>query len=143
MISQISCGTCPQYQKKKKKKRRLTIVSQSKHINVTFLENLEINIRKLNKTKPLRNLTECCDLKQIDCQSFLQQRWVYQKSAEICSSGSATKRSHVQVPMWCRKNALNKGKKEVGKAIVNRVHVFYWQSPYREKEESFYCSFKT
>lgn len=99
--SNLLCGTCPQYQKKKKKKKTYYSVT----VQTYSLKNLEINIRKLNKTKPLRNLTECCDLKQIDCQSFLQQRWVYQKSAEICSSGSATKRSHVQVPMWCRKNA--------------------------------------
>jgi len=30
------------------------------------------------------------DLKQIDCQIFIQQRRVYWESAENCNSGSAT-----------------------------------------------------
>ena len=40
------------------------------------------------------------ELKQIDCQIFLQQRLVYLGSAENCSSGSATMMSHVLVPIW-------------------------------------------
>ena len=38
------------------------------------------------------------DLKQIDCQLFLQQKWVYSVSAKNCSSRSATMVSHVQIP---------------------------------------------
>ena len=40
------------------------------------------------------------DLKQIDWQIFLQQKWVYLEPAENSSLGSAAMSSHVQVPIW-------------------------------------------
>ena len=38
------------------------------------------------------------DLKQTNCQMFLQERWVYSRSKVTCNSGSPTMTSHVQVP---------------------------------------------
>ena len=39
------------------------------------------------------------DLKQIDWQTFLQQKWVYLEPAENISLGSTAMSSHVQVPI--------------------------------------------
>ena len=34
----------------------------------------------------------------VNCQMFLQERWVYSRSKVTCNSGSPTMTSHVQVP---------------------------------------------
>ena len=38
------------------------------------------------------------DLKQIYCQIFFQQGWIYSESAENCNLESTVMASHVQVP---------------------------------------------
>ena len=68
--------------------------------------------------------TDChnVDMKQIDYQIFLQQRWVYLGSAENCNSVSATMVSHMQVSKGQGKeNSFIEGK-EVGRVVV--VHNF-------------------
>ena len=63
------------------------------------------------------------DLKQIGCQVFLQQRWVYLGSAEDCSSGSTNMVSHVKISVLQGKmNVFYREEKEGGRAVVNRVH---------------------
>ena len=58
------------------------------------------------------------DLKQIDCQLFLQQRWVYSGSAENCNLGSATMVSQGQVPTCQEKEStFIEGGREVGRVI--------------------------
>ena len=57
-----------------------------------------------------------CDLKQIDCHLFLQQRWVYLWSAENCNSGSTIMVSHVQVSAHQEKaSVFMEGEKNVGR----------------------------
>ena len=46
------------------------------------------------------------DLKHIDGQIFLQQRWIYSRSTENCSLGSASMVSHGQVPTQQGKDTL-------------------------------------
>ena len=60
---------------------------------------------------------ECVNLEQIDCQMFLQQRWVYLGSAENCSSGSATMASQVQVPARRGKESLLSRREEDRRAV--------------------------
>ena len=50
------------------------------------------------------------DLKQIDCQLFLQQKWVQSELAENCNLRSATMVSHVQVPSWQEENTFQREK---------------------------------
>ena len=52
-------------------------------------------------------------LKKIDCQIFLQQRWIYLGSAENCNSGSATMVSVCKFP-HDEENAFIQGKRELG-----------------------------
>ena len=54
------------------------------------------------------------DLKQIDCQMYLQQKWVYLGSAENCNSGSATRVSHVQAPPGQGKDICIAEKRKLG-----------------------------
>ena len=46
------------------------------------------------------NLGSGVDLKQIDCQMFLQQRCFYLGSVENYNLRSANMASHVQIPTW-------------------------------------------
>ena len=62
------------------------------------------------------------DLKQTDCQLFLQQRWVYSGSIENCSLWSAIMVSHAQVPQTAReRECFYRKEKGVGRAIINKV----------------------
>ena len=73
-------------------------------------------------------LTVMCDLKQTDCQVFLQQRWAYQGSAENCNSGPATMVSHIQsLPEQGKENFLIERKTEIGRARVNSVSMGFHQ----------------
>ena len=74
------------------------------------------------------------DLKQIDCQIFLQPRWIYSGSPENCSLGSATVGSHMQVPEGEGRNTFIEGEKEAGRATVNKeFKAFHWLSPCQER----------
>ena len=50
--------------------------------------------------------TIIANLKQMDCQIFLWQKWIYSGSAENCNLGSATMMSHVQVSTWQGKETV-------------------------------------
>lgn len=55
------------------------------------------------------------DLKQIDCQIFLQQKWVYSGSAENHSLGSATVASFRRVPaQQGEESYFYRGKRKLG-----------------------------
>ena len=54
------------------------------------------------------------DLKQIECQIFLQQRWVYLASSESCNSGSVPMVSHVQFPPKQGKGPFTAEKRKLG-----------------------------
>ena len=55
------------------------------------------------------------DLKQINCQLFLQQKWVYSSSAKNCSSESATIANRMQVlSKNGKENSFIKGKRKLG-----------------------------
>ena len=69
------------------------------------------------------------DLKQIDCQIFLQSRWAYSGSVENCSLGPVTVGSHVQVLALPGKKNSYKGGKEARMATVNEESMaFHWMS---------------
>ena len=53
------------------------------------------------------------DLKQRECQIFLQQRWVYLESSESCDSGSVPMVSHVQLPRRQGKGPSKAGKRKL------------------------------
>ena len=53
------------------------------------------------------------DLKQRECQIFLQQRWVYLESSESCDSGSVPMVSHVQLPRRRGKGPSKAGKRKL------------------------------
>ena len=55
------------------------------------------------------------DLKKIECQIFLQQRWVYLESLESCDSGSVPMVSHVQVPPRQGKGPFKAGKRKLAR----------------------------
>ena len=59
------------------------------------------------------------DLKQIHSQLALQQKQVYLGSAKNCNSGSATTVSHASPPVAREEKLFYRGKKEVGRAMVN------------------------
>ena len=55
------------------------------------------------------------DLKQVDCQLFLQQKWVYTGSTKNCNSGPATMASHMQVRAQQREaKSFKEGKRKLG-----------------------------
>ena len=57
-------------------------------------------------------LNDTVDVKQVDCQLFLQQRWVYSGSTENCNSESATMESYVQIPpQQGKENTLERERK--------------------------------
>lgn len=70
------------------------------------------------------------NLKQIDCQIFLQSRWAYSGSVENCSLGPVTVGSHVQSPCIAREEELfYKGENEARMATVNEESMaFHWIS---------------
>lgn len=77
----------------------------------------------------VENLTNV-HLKQRDCQLFLQQRWIYCRSAEncfrVCNHGEL-------LAGQGKKVAFIEGK-EVGRAVVNKgTLAFHWLSPYQER----------
>lgn len=65
-----------------------------------------------------------CDLKQMNCQLFLQQRWVYSESSKNCNSRLATKANQVQVPTGKERNCFYRKEEEVGRAVVNSTWLF-------------------
>ena len=55
------------------------------------------------------------DLKQMNYQLFLKQKWVYSGSAKYCNLGSATMANHMQVPPNReRRILLQRGKRKLG-----------------------------
>ena len=79
------------------------------------------------------------DLKQIDCQIFLQQRWLYLRSAENCNSVSATIASHMQVLTWQgKRNTFCREEKKIGRALIKSLWLFIGWVLTRREEESFF-----
>ena len=74
-----------------------------------------------------------CDLKQMNCQLFLQQRWVYSESSKNCNSRLATKANQVQVPTWQRKELLLQKGRGSWKSCSKQHVAFHWLSPYQER----------
>ena len=65
------------------------------------------------------------DLKQIDCQVFLRQRWVYLGSAENCNPRSATLVEPHACPQQAReRECFYWEEKEVQRARASRVQGF-------------------
>ena len=73
------------------------------------------------------------DLKQIDCQIFLQQKWICSGSAENCNLGCATMMSHVQVSTWQGKETVFTGRKRKLEGYSKLSLAFHWLSPYQER----------
>ena len=78
------------------------------------------------------------DLKQIDCQIFLQKRWVYsynrQLQFQVCSHGEP----HESLAWQGKDNSFIEGKKKVERAMVNKNFVaFHWLSSCQEKRGVF------
>ena len=67
----------------------------------------------------------------INCQIFLQQRWVYLGSAENYSLGSEAMVSYVQIPCTARRGECDyRREKEAGRAAVEKGSMtFHWLSP--------------
>ena len=70
------------------------------------------------------SLPRFVDLKQIDGQIFLQQRWVYSETAENCNSRSVNMVCRVQVPTWPWKGTWQGGKGNWEGCSQQRVHGF-------------------
>lgn len=98
------------------KEKILNMVSWSKLVNVTVSEPIIIKLEITKKIKQnkllLRNLTELYDLKQIDCQIFIQQNQVYLPSGENCNSESESMVSHEQVLHMTREECFYRGKRK-------------------------------
>ena len=79
------------------------------------------------------------DLKQIDCQIFLQERWIYSGSAENCNLGSATMVSFRQVPaQQGEENSFIEGKGSwEGYSKQGVLWLFFGWVLARREEESF------
>ena len=54
------------------------------------------------------------DLKQTDCQIFIQQKWICLGSVENCNSRCATMESLMQVPAKQVKNTFKEVKRKLG-----------------------------
>ena len=76
------------------------------------------------------------DLKQIDCQIFLQHIWVYSGLTENCNVESATMVSHVQIPLHSkRRDTLLQRGKGSWEGLVNKEFlVFHCLAPSQERE---------
>ena len=75
--------------------------------NLHFLDNIWCGVSF--------HIVACVDLKQIDCQLFLQQRRIYLGSAENCHLGSASMVSQMQVPaLQGKENTFIEGKRKLG-----------------------------
>ena len=97
----------------------------------------KIEIKEFIYSTNIEHLTNV-DLKQRDCQIFLQQRWIYCRSAENCNSGSATMVSHMWGLAGQGKETAFIEEKEVRRAIVNKQSVaFHWLSPCWERRGVF------
>ena len=81
------------------------------------------------------SLLRFVDLKQIDCQIFLQQRGVYSELAENCNSRSTNVGSHVQVPAWQGEDTLP-GRKGSWEGSSQESTAFPWLSPCQERSLS-------
>ena len=78
------------------------------------------------------------DLKKIECQIFLHQRWVYSGSAENCNSGSAPVVSPCKTLHSRRRRMLLYREKEAGRAAVNKESMAsYWLRPCQERRGVF------
>ena len=74
--------------------------------NITLPKSAYVHQPRRSLNPVLLGLYGGVDLKQIDCQLFLQPEWVYSGSAENCNLGSATTVSHAQVPHGKRRRTL-------------------------------------
>ena len=86
------------------------------------------------------SLNGAVDLKQIGCQIFLQQRWVYSGPAETCSSGSATMVWATCSPCTARDDeCFYRGKRKLGGGGYSkrRVHGFSLAESLREEDAYF------
>ena len=74
------------------------------------------------------------DLKQTECQIFLQQRWVYSGAAGNSNSGSKTMVSRMQVSHnKGMRTLLQKGKGSWEGFSKQSWWLFYWLSPCQER----------
>ena len=72
------------------------------------------------------------DLKQRDCQIFLQQAYIYSGSAGNCKYQQAMCRT-------MKGNLFSREEKEAGRAGLNKENMaFYWLSPCQEKKGLFF-----
>ena len=88
-------------------------------------------------SEPILIMACFIDLKQTDCQSFLQQKWVYYRISEelhcgVCNHGEPRAR-----PPWQGK--MGKGSREG--YSKRRVHAFHWLSCCQERKRVFLLSF--
>ena len=63
--------------------------------------------------------------KDTDCQIFLQQRWLYSRSAENCNLRFATMVSHITLRPSKERRKLLEMEKEIGRARVNTERVAF------------------
>ena len=78
------------------------------------------------------------DLKQIDCQIFLQQRWVYSGSAENCSSSFATRVTPCASPQRARDvEHFYKGKRKLRGLFIKESMAFHWLNPCQKRKGIF------
>ena len=70
------------------------------------------------------------DLKQTECQIFLQQRWVYLESSENCDSGSVPTVSTCRFPQGKGRVLSKQGKGSWQDYVQQKACGFPWLSPY-------------
>ena len=76
-------------------------------------------------------------LKPVDCQIFLQQRWVYSGSTENCNSGSATVARHIQFLHGKGRRIFIERKWKVGGPVNTESMAFLWLTLYQERRVVF------
>ena len=77
------------------------------------------------------------DLKQTNCQVFLQQRWVYSGSAENCNWGPTNVIAMCKFPHSKGRKSFYREEKEVGGArVIEEPVASHWLSPHQEKNPS-------
>ena len=89
----------------------------------------------------IKTYLQTVDLKQIDCQLFFQQRWVYSESAENCKSESAkNSKSHASLHMVREGELFYRGEEGYGRATVSKEPTaFHWLCPCQERSLSSSC----
>lgn len=92
------------------------------------------------KSHELNSHWSCCgsaDLKQTNCQVFLQQRRIYSGSAKNCNWGPTNVMSHVQVPtQQGKEKLLQRGKGSWGPRVIEEPMASHWLSPHQERSSS-------